>query len=259
MSKFDTTPRFSPKEEHLSRDLRVSGNIWKKTKKQGEKVGNYGCLWASSVVCNLPPRFLHCRSYDRGSEPSCLSGLGLAPRTGKRCPAPNWSTKNVHSCLDWCHSSGRCLNNVHKPAGKLLGPPQDWVSGPFGQPPESTVLQQKSEPSAGCLLHPTAPSAEERAWRLRRQDHKVHVLFIFCVYKALKFTKILSAIWALTPPGNLNLPFNQIHPSCLLNMNRFHHHHFKNKVKLKMFFDTRCCTSLRFICGNTKLWLQLGW
>lgn len=183
-------------------------------RKQREKVGNYDCLSASSVVCNLPPRFLQRRSYYRDSEPSYLSGPGFVPCTGKKCPAPNWSTKNVHSCPDWCHSLGICSNNVDRPAGKLLGPPQRWVSSPFVQPPDSTVLQQKSEPSAGCLLHPIVPSAVELALLLQRQNHKeMFMSYSSSVFtRYWKFTKILSNIWGLHLQVNLNLPFNHIIP-----------------------------------------------
>lgn len=156
-------------KRNISPEPSVSPDRPKRKQKTEEKVENYDCLQALSVVCDLPPRFLHCRNYDRDSEPSYPSGLGFVPCTEKKCPAPNRSTKSVHPCPDWCHSSGMCLNNVDTPAGKLLGSLQDWVSGPFVQPPDSTVLQQKSGPSAGCLWHPTAPSAVELAFLLERQ------------------------------------------------------------------------------------------
>lgn len=124
------------------------------------------------IICNLPPSSLHCRSCDTGCEPLYLAGLGPVPCTGRTCPAPPPSTRTVHPGPEWRHSSDACWNVVDTPGGKQLRPPRDWASSPLVQPPCSTALPQMHAPSAGCLSHPIAPSAEELALHLQREQHR---------------------------------------------------------------------------------------
>lgn len=120
-----------------------------------------------SVICQLPPSSLHCRSYDKGCEPLYLVGLGPLPCTGRRCLAPLPSTKTSHLSPERCHSLGICWNDVDMPDEKQCRPPHDWDSNPVVQPPCSIALPQKHAPSAVYLSRPIAPTAEEHALHLQ--------------------------------------------------------------------------------------------
>lgn len=128
--------------------------------------------YTTCVICHLPPSYPHCRSYDKGCEPLYLAGRGPVPCTGKKCPVQPPSTKTVHPGPEWRHSLGICWIDLDMPGGKQLPLRQDWGWSPFVQPPCSTALPQTHAPSAGCLSHPTAPSAEELALHLQRSHHR---------------------------------------------------------------------------------------